>query len=151
MIYYRLHVRGGHPRLIRYIYNDARRRNMGRMIKDYLSLNWPLYLLLALGFGGGAVGGYFWKYDLVTMFACAVIGMAFLVSFFLPFYFYNQQAFYDYYVNEFRISTENVSQVLLNNLQANINFSQEEKERLEKTLSDIQNPSDNDENDEENK
>ena len=151
MIYYRLHVRGGNSRLIRYIYNDARRRNMGRMIKDYLSLNWPLYLLLALGFGGGAVGGYFWKYNLTTMFACAVMGAAFLVSFFFPFYFNNQQAFYDYYVNEFKISTENVSQMLLNNLQANINFSQEEKERLEKTLSDVRNPVDDDENDEENK
>ena len=151
MIYYRLHVRAGNSRLIRYIYNDARRRNMGRMIRDYLSLNWPLYLLIVLGFGGGAVGGYFWQHDLMTMFACSVIGAAFLTSFFFPFYFNNQQAFYDYYVNEFKISTENVSQMLLDNLQANINFSQEEKERLEKTLSDIKNPQDDNENDDLNK
>ena len=148
MIYYRLHVRAGHPRLIRFIYNDARRRNMRRMIKDYVSLNWPLYLLLIVGFAGGAVGGYFWQHDILTMFACSLVGAALAVSFFLPFYFGNQQAFYDYYVDEFRQSTENVSNMFLKNLEANINFSEEEKEKIEKTLSDVQKPlNDNDEDD----
>lgn len=151
MIYYRLHVRGGNSRLIRYIYSDARRRNMGRMIRDYLSLNWPLYLLIVLGFGGGAVGGYFWKGDIITMFVGSTIGAAFLASFFFPFYFNNQQAFYDYYVKEFRISTEKVSRILLSNIEANISFSQEEKERLEKALSEVQTSDDDENSDEKNK
>lgn len=145
MIYYRLHVRGGHPRLIRYTYNDARRRNMGRMIRDYLSLNWPLYLLVILGFAGGAIGGYFWQKDIMTMFACSLIGAALLLAFFLPFYFGNQQAFYDYYVDEFKQSTENVSQMLLKNIESNIAMSEEEKEKLEEALSDVKNSSDKEE------
>ena len=139
-IYYRLHTRAANGRLVRYIYKDVVRRNRMRMFKDYLSLNWPLYLILLFGMGGGAAGGFFWTQDLITIITCMLVGGAFLSSFFLPFYFGNQEALYDAYVEEFKISTNNVSQFFLRNLQANIEMTQEEKERLEKSLQNMEEP-----------
>lgn len=140
VIYYKMHSKNTSNRFSKMVYIDVVRRNRMRMFKDYMMLNWPLYVLLAIGFGGGTYLGYLWKHDLLIMYAVGILGGAVLSMFFLPFYFGNQEALYDYYAEEFVNGTTNVANFWLKSLQNNIDLTIEEKERLEKSLSKAANP-----------
>ena len=126
----------GNPSLARYVYADVLRQKRFKLLKDYWTLNWPLYLVLLIGFGGGAVLGYFWKQDLITMLVCGNVIGALLTMFVFPFYFANQEALYEKYKIYFDRGIKNVTNYMLQNIQRNIDLSNEEKERLEKTLMD---------------
>ena len=148
MIYYQMNHISINPRLSRFIYLDAVRRNRFRMLGDYLMLNWPLYVLLLAGFGVGSYLGYIlganinviYSDILTTMVTSGFIGAAVLSSFFLPFYFSNQEVFFDKYRAEFEKSTTNVTSFMLHNIQRNIDLSNEEKEKLEKAFQDTDIP-----------
>ena len=148
-IYMRFRAKSMNSRFVRFVYSDVVRRKRGEVLKDYLSLNWPLYVLLIIGFGGGATLGYFWQHDFIVMLTTGLSLGALLSSFFLPFYFPNQEALFDKYEFEFKSSANNIAQMLVRNLQADIEMSTEEKERLEKAIADASNPLD-DEDEEQN-
>ena len=134
--YYLLDNKKATPQLGRFVYADVLRHKRFPMLGDYLSLNWPMYLLLIAGFAGGVVLGYFWKQDLITMVVLGnVLGMA-LLAFFLPFYFSNQEALYNKYKSCFNDGMKNVTNYMLKNIQMNIDLSNEEKQKLEASLMD---------------
>ena len=135
MIYYQMTHHHMNPRFSRYVYLDSLRGRRTKMLGDYLLLNWPLFLLLVFGFGGGAVIGYFSQRNLTTMLACGNVSAALLVTFLLPFYFGNQEALYDEYAANFENSTKNVTNMMLESIQRNIDLTLEEKQRLEESLS----------------
>ena len=110
------------------------------LFKDYLSLNWPLYLLFTIGFAGGIALGYFWKQDISYMFSLALSCSALCVTFFLPFYFSNQEVIYDKYDVYFQRGTEAVAKRLVNMMQQNIDLTLEEKKRIEDSLENRNNP-----------
>lgn len=141
-IYFRIGVRNINNRFVNYVYRDVARRNFWRMIGNYLSLHWPLFILLLLGFAGGTVGGYFLRQELLFVLTCGVVGGALLAAFYLPFYFPNQEALFDYYETEFQKGVMNVTNKLLNTIQENIDLSMEEKEELEKKISELNSPLD---------
>ena len=128
--------RKGTPQLARYVYMDVLRNKRFSLFKDYWSLNWPLYVVLILGFSGGAVLGYFWKQDLIYMIVCGNVLGAALTMFVFPFYFANQEALYEKYKVYFDTGLKNVTNYMLQNIQRNIDLSNEEKERLEQTFLD---------------
>lgn len=134
----------GSPQLARFVYADVLRHKRFPMLRDYLILNWSLYVLLAIGFAGGAVLGYLWKQDLITMIVAGNVLGALLTMFFMPFYFGNQEALYERYKVYFDNGVKNVTNYMLQNIQRNIDLSNEEKQRLQETLLD-------DNNDEESK
>lgn len=150
MIYYKTQLRRTDSRFAKLVYQFALRGRRMEMVRNYISLQWPLYLLLVIGFAGGSVFGYFFYHDLMKILPFALVGAAVLAAFFLPFYFSNQQAFYDMYAGLYSQVTKEVTSSLIGNLQANIELSEQEKERLEETLSDVDGPL-NDESDEDNK
>ena len=131
----------GNPQIARYVYGDVLRNKRFALLRDYWILNWPLYVLLIIGFGGGAVLGYFWKQDLLTMITCGNVLGALLTMFVFPFYFANQEALYERYKVYFDQGLKNVTSFMLQNIQRNIDLSNEEKERLEQTFLD-DNPKD---------
>lgn len=134
--YYLLDNKKGSPQLARYVYSDVLRYKRFPMLGDYLSLNWPLFLLLIIGYAGGSVLGYYWKHDIFTMIALGnILGML-LNAFFLPFYFSNQEVLYNKYKPYFDNGTKNVTTFMLQNIQRNIDLSNEEKERLQASLMD---------------
>ena len=145
-IYYRMHSRNTNARYNRLVYSDVLRYQRGPMLKAYLSLNWPLFVLLAFGLAGGTVLGYFWSPDLLTMFSCGILGGAVLSMFFLPFYFSNQEALYDSFIFQFKESTSNIAKLLMETLQENIDLSMEQKEELEKSLQIEDEPEDAEDN-----
>ena len=114
------------------------------MALDYWALNWPLYVLLLLGFGGGAYLGYVWGQNyssfysdvVTTMVSCGFVFGAVGASLFMPFYFSNQEVLFDSYKDEFEVSMNNVTNFMLQNIQRNIDLSNEEKERLKQSLID---------------
>lgn len=140
VIYYKMHSQNVNNRFAKMVYGDVVRRNRMKMFKDYMSLNWPLFVLLALGFVGGTLLGFFWKHDFLYMYAFGILGGSILAIFFLPFYFGNQEALYEYYAEEFATGTGYVADFLLRSLQNNIELSIEEKEKLEKSLAKARNP-----------
>ena len=149
-IYMRFRAKAINSRFVRFVYGDVVRRKRGEMLFDYLSLNWPLFILLIFGFAGGSVLGFYWQHDFTTMLACGMILGALLSSFFLPFYFPNQEALYDKYEVEFRNSANNIARMLVRNIQNDIEISQEEKERLEKAIADANNPLDDEDEEDKN-
>ncbi len=143
MIYFKMQHPQINARFLGFVYNETVRGRRMQMLGDYLSLQWPLIILLGLGMGGGTVLGYFWQRDLFTMLACGLAGGALLATFFLPFYFPNQEAFYDAYADEIDRAGGRVASLIITNIQQNIDVSNEEKERLKKSFDDI-NPLDDD-------
>ena len=150
MVYFKMHLRRTDSRFAKLVDQFALRGRRMEMVRNYLSLQWPLYLLLVIGFAGGSVFGYYFYHDIMKIVAFGLTGGALLGAFFLPFYFSNQQAFYDMYAGLYSQVTKDVTSSLIGNLQADIELSEQEKERLEETLSDVDGPL-NDESDEDNK
>ena len=148
MIYYKMSAKNVSNRFAKLVYSDVLHHKRMAMFKDYWTLNWPLYMLLILGFVGGAIGGFFWKGDLVFMLSLGLVSGAVLGTFFLPFYFGNQETLYDTYAPQFISSTGNITNYLLNTLQKDIDLSIEEKEKMKENLSNLNNPlEDEDQND----
>lgn len=147
MIYFRMNLKRGNDRFVKYVYKETVRRQRMKMFKDYMALNFPLYILLILGLGGGTVLGYFWQGDIITMLICGFLGGALLSSFFLPFYFGNQEALFDEYANEFHKSVNIITKQLMSTIQTNIDLSIEEKENLEKRMEELKHPLEDDEDD----
>ena len=133
-IYYQMSHPRFNPRFTRMVYVDTSRTYRGEMLGDYLVLNWPLFVLIAAGFGGGAVLGYFWERNLMTMISVALLCGAGLAMFFLPFYFANQEALFDKYAPRLDESSKKLTAYMLESLQQNIDLSVEEKKRLEESM-----------------
>lgn len=150
MVYYKMHLRRTDSRFAKLVYQFAMRGRRIEMLRNYLSLQWPLYLLLVIGFAGGSVFGYFFYYDILKMIGFGLVGGALLSAFFLPFFFSNMQALYDMYAGLYDAVTKEVTTSLIGRLQSDIDLSEQEKERLEETLSDVDGPL-NDEGDDDNK
>lgn len=146
-IYYRLHTKNSNNRFIRFVHSEALRGQRLKMMGNYLMLNWPLYVLILLGFGGGAVLGYFWQHNVFAPLSCGLVMSALLAMFFLPFYFSNQQALYDYYANDFNNAAGRITKMMIDDIQSNIELSQEERERLEQSISDLNGPLEDEDND----
>lgn len=140
MVYYKMHLRRSDSRFARLVYQFALRGRRMEVFRAYTSLNWPLYLLLILGSVGGSIFGYYFYHDLFKTLAFGLIGSAAFGMFFMPFYFSNQQALYDMYAPAFIEATKGVTSSLIGNLQANMEMSKEEEERLKETLSDLEGP-----------
>ncbi len=151
IVYYKMHLKRTDSRFAKLVYQFALRGRRMEMLGAYLSLNWPLYFLLLLGFGGGAFLGYYFYQDLMKIFAFGMVGGAALGTFFLPFYFSNMQAFYDMYAPLYKDVTKAVTSSLIGNLQSDIEFSEQEKERLEETLADPDGPLNDEDDGEDNK
>ncbi len=147
MIYLRMNLKRGNDRFVKYVYKETVRRQRMKMFGDYMSLNFPLYILLILGLGGGTVLGYFWQGDIITMLICGLLGGALLSTFFLPFYFSNQEALFDEYADEFHKSMNIITKQLVNTIQSSLELSIEEKENLQRRMEELKNPLEDDEDD----
>ena len=133
-IFIRINTPSNNVQFIRAVQADATRTNRRGMMKDYWSLNWPLFVLMLLGSIGGAVGFYFINNSPELCLAVALTGGALLSSFFLPFYLNNMEAIYDKYREAFSVSAKNISRFIMSSIESNIQENIDEMEKLKKQL-----------------
>ncbi len=127
-------------RFIQMTFTITIRRNRMAIFKDYMSLNWPLFILLVVGFAGGSIGGYFIEASFFTMFTSGLVGAIVLMSFFLPFYICNMRAIYLTHENEFAESSHIATEQLIKQMQDRIDLTSVEQEKLKDALEDDGNP-----------
>ena len=134
VIYYRSYANKLNISFAKIVYFSVLRGKRLEMFGNYMLLNWPMYVLMIAGFTGGSIIGYIWQGDLFFMMAAGLVLGALLSTFFLPFYFGNQEAFYEYYHDEFAEKTEEITKMMLSNIERDIELSTKEKERLEEHI-----------------
>ena len=145
-IYLRSSLGEVNNRFVSYVFRNVTHNNMKKTLRSYFSLHWPLFVLLIIGLVGGTVGGFFIRQDVLFVLTFAIVSASLLVTFYLPFYFSNQEALFTYFDNDFQKGIINITNKLLVDIQKNIDLSNEEKEELEKKISSLNNPLDDEEN-----
>ena len=145
-IYLRSSLGEVNNRFVSYVFRNVTHNNMKKTLRSYFSLHWPLFVLLIIGLVGGTVGGFFIRQDVLFVMTFAIVSASLLVTFYLPFYFSNQEALFTYFDNDFQKGIINITNKLLVDIQKNIDLSNEEKEELEKKISSLNNPLDDEEN-----
>ena len=133
-IFIRLNTPSNNAQFLRVVQADTTRRNRGAMLKDYWSLNWPLFVLMLLGSAGGGVGFYFINNEPELCLAAALTGGALLSTFYLPIYLNNMEAIYEKYREQFNTSVKNISRMIMTSIESNIQDSIDEMEKLKKQL-----------------
>ena len=133
-IYYKTHFRFFQYRFSGFIYRMVLGGRRFKLLFTHLSLNWPLYLLILTGMVGGAFIGYYWQHDLLIMLALSNVGGALLMTFFLPFFFSNQEAYYDMFIPEFTAASNKFAESILKSGAADSILSQEEKEKIQRII-----------------
>ena len=133
-IYYRANVRSAVPSLIRLAINNTYERYRRSIRKDWLKLNWPLYVLPLLGAAGGTLIYFFAVRNINFLSAIIIISCIIPLMFFLPFYFSNMEVLYHRYENTFREGNQMAVETILMRIQNSIELSEEEKKNLEESF-----------------
>ena len=82
--------------------------------------------------------------DILFVLTFGIVSGVVLVSFYLPFYFPNQEAIFDVFGEEFHKGAINVTNRLIDSLQEDIEISKEQKEELQKEMTDLTHEDDED-------
>ena len=114
--------------------NSAIRANKGKILKDFLYLNWPL---LVLGLLGACLGGYLSivvSKDYIYIQDFGLIGALLLMAFYFPMYLANMNALYEKYHFIVILGVNNSIKETMEKIQKNIDLSEEDKEKIKETL-----------------
>ena len=133
-IYYRANVRSAVPSLIRLAINNTYDRYRRSIRKDWLKLNWPLYVLPLLGSIIGSLIYFFAVRNINFLSAIIIISSVVPLIFFLPFYFSNMEVLYHRYENTFREGNQMAVETILARIQNSIELSEEERKNLEESF-----------------
>lgn len=113
-------------------------KNNKSFYKDFFYLNWPLFVLLLLGFVIGSVVGSFFTLDVLRLTIISSSSGLILMSFFLPFFFSNNEAIYLKHRKDFESANVILARQIVNQMQKNIKLNEQEKELLEKRLKEFE-------------
>jgi len=117
-------------KFIRRTFKKFKKDNFSNLLKNYLSLNWPFYLLFLIGFGVGGFLGFLYQKDPNTIY-----GFGFAIAFFLSFsvyglfYFANKEAIYQVYIPEIINTSDSVKDSIMR-LFEGMNFNKDEIEEI---------------------
>lgn len=129
------------PKVIQMVMMFAKRGHRMEMVKDYLGLTWPLYVLIAVGLVGGfTLSKIFLTDNILLLIVYAMIFAAFLATFYLPIYFPSMEAMLEKYGKLHDESLTQVMDMFMRNVQANFEYTKAEKERIEKAINEGKNP-----------
>ncbi|MGM9873325.1 MAG: hypothetical protein ACI31G_00155 [Bacilli bacterium] len=106
--------------------------------KNYFYLNWPLYFLLIVGTILGAFIGSIFTLDTVRLTIIALSSGFLLMSFYLPIYFSNNEVLFLNHLPEFEKSKVVLAKKIVEQMQRNIQFNEQEKELLEKKMKEFE-------------
>ena len=133
-LYYRANINNGTPSLMRLAIANSYARYRRSMKRDWLKLNWLIFVLPLIGSGLGALV-YFLVIKNILYFAPALTIGAFIpYLFFLPFYFPNMEVLYHRYENVFKEGNKMAIESFLERIQRSLELSEEEKRNLEESF-----------------
>lgn len=138
-IYLRLHIKNADPIYIQALYRYTYMSHKSQINRDYWYLNWPLYLLMFVGFIAGVFLSSLKTFDVDILIIGGLIGANVLPVFFYPFYFANMESMFKKWKRAFQNSSLIIAQNQLKALQKNIIISEEEKNALEEKLKEMAN------------
>lgn len=134
---------------VRLVIKTAFNENRKSLKKDFLSLNFPLFILLFVGSAVGVViSTLFLSDNIVIITSISITFGFFFMMFFLPFYFVNMEVIFDKYESKFQISIINATSKLLKKIQTNIDLTEEEKQEVQSSLDKLLGDNKEDEEDE---
>ena len=133
-LYYRANIASGAPSLIRLSINSAYQSNRKAIIKDWLTLNWPLIFLPLVGSLVAAIICIFGTKTYSLLPSSVTVGVFIPLVLFLPFYFSNMEVLYHRYENSFKEGNKKAIQIILERIQNSIELTEEEKRNLEESF-----------------
>lgn len=114
-----------------------------KITKEYILLNWPLFVLLLVGYAGGITLAVFLKvrYDLII--GSGFIGAMTLMMFYAPFYFPNMEALFEHNIPLFEKTLNDTTKEFFDQLQQNISLNQETIDKLKDAFKKDENKDEN--------
>lgn len=131
-IYFRIQNSRFAPQYSKVVYRVAKNKIRKNLIKEYWSLNWPLYLLFVAGFVGGTCCSFYLDYNFYYAISFAIIFAIVAMIFYLPMYFSNMETIYLSHQETFLSAPNIAREIMMNNLQNQINIMNHNLHDLEK-------------------
>ena len=122
-LYYRANISSGTPSLMRLAIANSYARYRRSMKKDWLKLNWPIFVLPLVGSGLGALLYFLVIKNVLFLAPALTIGAFIPYLFFLPFYFPNMEVIYHRYENVFKEGNKMAIETLLERIQNSLELS----------------------------
>ena len=142
-VFVRLNVPQNPPEFIRIAVKEAIKKQGRSFYGTYFGLNWPLFLLLIIGFVGGLTISLQFIGDVALASNIAMISGLGLTSLFVPFYFSNMEAIYSFLDKDVRAISKKLTEQMILDIQAQRNLVEKEAELLSKTLDNLKNDENN--------
>jgi len=121
------------------------KNHRGEFYKYYFGLNWPMYVVIAL-FAAGACFLSYYLGDVTVMPYTLIIPICLGgMTFFYPFFLNNNETIHEEFENYYKETAKSMSDELLNTLKEQQVFNEEQREAIERALSQIKNDSENNE------
>ncbi|MFA5503132.1 MAG: hypothetical protein WDA35_01950 [Bacilli bacterium] len=120
-LYFRIKQPILNHRLSYMIYTKAKTPIAADLRKKYWGSNFPLYILLFVGFISGVLLTSIFTIEFTYLFTFGFVGAVFAMMFFLPFYFSNMEEIYMSYHEHFKTEASKTAGGLIDSLQEQIN------------------------------
>lgn len=142
-IFAKFQLKQTNPSFVRACLKGAIKEHKKEFYGSYFGLNWPLFVLMIIGFVLGSLISFRFTtdYDIVMVIG-ASSGFA-LLSFFLPFYLNNMESIYDSLSCYVIKTSEDISNRMLNELQLQKQLYEKEVEDLKDTIDSFAKKSEN--------
>lgn len=140
-IYFRAAYKNVGGKFLNYVYRYTTKTIAKDYKKDFLMLEWPLFVLICVGSIIGATVPLLFTANTAFITLCGTAGGILLATFYLPFHFPNMESLYKKYEDSFKYGISSVTQNMINNFQM----------KMRETGMDVENPSEVKEEDEDKK
>ena len=119
-------------------------KTCGRNIrKDYLSLNWPMFVIFPIfSIGMGTITYLFIRQEIQTVIILGIIGGFVSLLFFFPFYFGNMEALFNKYMPEYKRCTVEIINGLKERQMNQGVIVEESEEQIRNAIDALDNPDD---------
>lgn len=131
--------------LISAIHNLVFRTHKKAIIKDYLSLNWPMLVMFPLfSIGSGVIVYLFIRQEIFSVMILGFVGGFLSLLFFLPFYFGNMEAIFNKYMIEYKKGTIEIINGIREQQLGDGVAMEESEEQINNAINNLDNPDDED-------
>ena len=118
----------------RYSINTAIKNNRRKLFKDFIFLNWPLFILGFLGAVCGALLSWSILKDYIYIAEYGLMGCFLFMAIYFPKYLANMNALFDKHKMLIVLGVNDSIRKTIEKIQKSVDLSEEDKQRIEETL-----------------